>query len=244
MIHIRVVTPIVRRDFRSPEEIGALEHPGLRISHTCVDIGPASIESAFEETVAAPGAVIKIVEAEREGADAVVIDCLGDIGMHAGREAVTIPVVGAGQSSMQVAAMLGHRFSILTTFERVFHLNENQAKIYGVHEKLASLRAVDTAVLDLDKQTDILVEKMVEQGVMAICEDGAHVLLFGCTGMEHVADAVARGLRQRGYDVPVVEPLTTAIRMAETLVRLGLRQSKLIYPHPPVKLIQGYPLPA
>jgi allantoin racemase len=239
-MHIRIITPIVTRDFRTPDDLAELARPGLDLSHTFVDLGPASIESAFEESLAAPGVIAKLIEAERGGAEAVVIDCLGDIGMHVGRELTRIPIVGAGEASMHVAAMLGHRFSILTTLKRVFHLNENQAKIYGVFDKLASLRAVDLSVLELETDEATLTQKMVEQGVKAIEEDGAHVLLFGCTGMYRVARGVAAGMRLRGYDVPVVEPLSTAVHFAQMLVNLQLPFSKITYPYPPPKVVEGY----
>jgi allantoin racemase len=187
--------------------------------------------------------VLKIIQAEQEGVDAVVIDCVGDIGMEAGRESVQIPVIGAGQAGMLVAASLGHRFSILTTLERTLHLNERQALVYGIADKLASLRAVDFPVLQLREGTDELVKRLLVEAKAAIEEDGAHVLLFGCTGMKHVADALAVALRERGYDLPVVEPLTTAIRYAEMLVQLGLRPSKITYERPPSKAIVGYQLP-
>jgi Asp/Glu/hydantoin racemase len=41
--------------------------------------------------------------------------------------------------------------------------------------------------------------------------------------------------RMEGYGVPVVEPLIAAVGLAETFVRLGLRQSKLSYPKPSEK---------
>jgi allantoin racemase len=242
-MHIRVVTPIVTHEFRTPQEIKELTHPGLMITHTSVDLGPASIESAFEETMAGPGAVLKMIQAEQDGVDAVVIDCVGDIGMEAGREAVKIPVVGAGQAGMLVAASLGHRFSILTTLERTLHLNERQAQVYGIADKLASLRAVDFPVLQLREDINELVKRLLVQAVAAIEEDGAHVLLFGCTGMKHVADAVAVGLQEQGYDVPVVDPLTTAVRFAEMLVHLKLKPSKITYSNPPSKTIIGYTFP-
>jgi allantoin racemase len=144
---------------------------------------------------------------------------------------------------MIVAASLGHRFSILTTLERTLHLNEQQALAYGVASKLASLRSVDFPVLRLREDISELVERLVAQGKAAIEEDGAHVLLFGCTGMKHVADSVAVALRSDGFDVPIVEPLTTAIRYAEMLLLLGLRPSKITYPLPPSKTIVGYSLP-
>jgi allantoin racemase len=224
-------------------DLEIISYPELEFSHRFIDNGPESIESELDEILAAPDTAAKIVEAEREGVDAVVIDCLGDPGMKAGREATKIPVIGAGETSMHVAAMLGHRFSIITTLDRVCHMNENQAKIYGVHEKFASCRAVNTPVLDLEQSTQTLIRDLVDAGELAIREDGAHVLLFGCTGMSKVAIAVEEGLKNRGFDVPVVEPLSTAIHFAYMILQLGYRYSGITYPLPPQKTIVGYSFP-
>jgi Asp/Glu/hydantoin racemase len=43
---------------------------------------------------------------------------MGDPGLNAGKEAVDIPVLGIGQTSMNYAKNLGDKFSILPTLER------------------------------------------------------------------------------------------------------------------------------
>lgn len=50
--------------------------------------------------------------------------------------------------------------------------------------------------------------------------------------MNRVAEAVVSGLRECNYCVPVVEPLTAAIRVAEVPVKLYLCFSKVTYPFP------------
>ena len=90
---VRVVTPITTWGFRDKSEFRALERPGLTISHVEIETGPASIECEYDEALAVPGTIAKIVEAERDGCDAVVIDCMGDPGLASGRECVSIPVL-------------------------------------------------------------------------------------------------------------------------------------------------------
>lgn len=63
---------------------------------------------------------------------------------------------------------------------------------------------------------------MVEQGKKAIEEDGAEVLILGCTGMTGMAQKLSEAL-----GVYVIDPLPTAVKLAETLVSLKLSQSKL-----------------
>lgn len=214
---------------------------GSEIEVFSLDRGPASIESEYEEVLAAPETVAKVVEAEAKGAEAVVIDCMLDPGLDAAREKVSIPVVGPAKASTHVAAMLGHRFSIVTVVERLVAPFYKRVRAYGLAEKLASVRAIEVPVLELHQNREAAVPLLVEQAVKAIDGDGAHVIVFGCTGMAGLAQEVRLGLEGRGYPVPVVDPSITALRVAEALVDLGLSQSKRTYPAPPQKTIVGYP---
>jgi len=72
---------------------------------------------------------------------------------------------------------------------------------------------------------------MIEAAVKAVEEDGANVIVFGCTGMRRYAERIAEEMKK--YGVPLVEPLSAAVNVAVALVRLGLSQSKVSYPVPP-----------
>ena len=77
---------------------------------------------------------------------------------------------------------------------------------------------------------------LVEEAVIAVEEDGAEALIFGCTGLMGCAGAVREGLLKRGIDVPVIDPIPTAVSIAAALCRVGLSQSRLTFPTPPEKL--------
>lgn len=51
--------------------------------------------------------------------------------------------------------------------------------------------------------------------------------------MRRYAERLAEEMEK--YGVPVVEPITAAVNVAEILVRLRLMQSKVTYPKPPEK---------
>lgn len=239
---IRVVIPIVAEGVRDEEDFRGLGSAGTEISVVRIDRGPASIETAFDTALATPDTIRRIVEAERDAMDAVVIDCMDDPGMEAGRELVSIPVVGPSQASMHLAAMLGHRFSIVTILdERSVAPFENQARVYGVFERLASVRWVEIPVLELHQDRNRLVQDLVRESAAAIERDGAHVIIFGCTGMLGYADQVRQGLERLGLgSVPVIDPIPAAVRLAEALVDLRLSHSKRTYPPPPRKRIAGF----
>ncbi len=240
---LRIVTPITTARFAHVSQFAPVARPDTEVSHVGIARGPASIESAFDEALAVPDTLAQIIEAERDGADAVVVNCMGDPGVKAGREAVDIPVIGPCEASMHLAAMLGHTFSVLTVLARLRTQFENQAKVYGLREKLSSVRSVEIPVLDLDADRPWMEDALVDEAQHAVECDGAHVLIFGCTGMIGSAERVQRGLAARGYgDVPVIDPMVAAIGLAESLVGMRLSHSKRTYPLPPAKPIAGYDL--
>lgn len=240
MIHVRIVSPVVVGTARDPAELKALERPGLAVSRVKIKHGPASIESEFEDALAVPETVALIVQAVAERADAAVIDCMADPGLHAAREAVTIPVLGPCETGMHVAASLGHKFSIVTALARGRPTFENLARLYGCADKLASVRAVDLPVLELDDDRERMTRLLGDEARRAVVEDHADCILFGCSGMFGAAQAVREALLADGIDVPVIDPVPTAVRVAAALVEAGLSHSKTAYPPPPQKPRPGY----
>ena len=239
-IHVRVVTPIITEGFRHDSDAQALASEGVKVDFVNIATGPASIECDYEIMMAQPATIARIVEAERQGADAVVIDCMGDPGLFGARECVTIPVLGPMQTAMSLAAMLGHKFSVVTVLNRILPMIETQAAVYGFTSKLASARSVNIPVLELEKDMAATRRALVAAAKKAVVEDGADYIIFGCTGMMGCAEAVHEGLLQEGFDVPVIDPVPTAVNMAAAVVRSTLSHSKQAYPMPPAKVIKSY----
>ncbi|RJS88964.1 hydrogenase expression protein HupH [Candidatus Bathyarchaeota archaeon] len=204
--------------------------PGTEIDSIGIERGPSSIESRYDEILAIPEIVKRVKEAEEEGVDACVINCFGDPGVRASREVVKIPVVGPCEASLLVAASLCNKFSVITVLKSVIGMIEENAKIYGISEKLASVRAVDIPVLELHSDPERTAKALAVEGRKALEEDGAELLVLGCTGMTGMAERLSKEL-----GVYVIDPLPTAVKFAETLVALGLSHSKLAFPKPPEK---------
>ena len=93
-IHIQVVTPITTKGFRSPEDATKLEFDGVKVDFVNIQTGPASIECNYEIMLSQPGTIARVIEAEREGADAVVIDCMGHPACSARANASASPCSG------------------------------------------------------------------------------------------------------------------------------------------------------
>lgn len=239
-MHIRMITPVITTDIRSLAELDDLRAPDIEFSHAVLDHGPSSIECEYDHALAVPDTVRRAEEAERDGVDAIVIDCMADPGLHAARERVSIPVIGPGETSMHLAAMLAHKFSIVTILESVRPMLENLAKVYGVADKLASIGVVDVPVLELKDRLEEVHEKLALRAIRAVEDDHAGLIVLGCTGFLGCADAIVRALEARGHQVPVIDPIPATISIAQALVKARLTHSKHSYATPRHKPVVGY----
>lgn len=233
-MQILILSPITTKDFFDLEAVVRLlraeEAPGprqgrrpthklrpeTRLSHTTLARGPAAIESEADEKAALPEILAELKRAEAGGVDAVVINCMGDPGVAEGRATVNIPVIGPAEVSMQLAARLCGRFSIVTILDSVIEPLKKLAKRYGVVKKLASVRAIGMHVLDLKKNRREMMARLTQESLHAIEKDGAEGIILGCTGMVGCAAELRQALKKRGYaGVPVIDPLIAAIRAVD-----------------------------
>ena len=114
--------------------------PGTVIRAVESAFGPPSIEGAYDDAFAVPGLLKRIKEGEAEGADAHVIACFDDTGLDAARALANAPVVGIGEAGFFAAAMLAHRFSVVTTLSRSVPVLENNLLRYGLDRRCARVR--------------------------------------------------------------------------------------------------------
>jgi len=192
--------------------------------------GPNSIESSYEEYLSIPETVLRVVDAQKKGYQGAILGCFGDPGIDAIREMVQIPVVGPGEASMLIAAMLGHKFSIVTILDNVIPSMEMHAKIIGIDSKLASIRSVNIPVLELAKDLESAKKKIIEESRNAKEHDGADTIILGCMSMAFLG--VSNEL-QKTLGIPVINPAIVSLKILESLVICNLTHSKMAYPSPP-----------
>jgi len=240
---IHIITPIITRGIRTEDDSKPYLRPDLEVSYSLLDIGPATIESEVDEALAIPDTIIKAMEAEKAGADAIIIDCMGDPGLNACREAVSIPVIGPCQTATHIASMLGGTFSFITVLERLRPMIRHIISGYGLEKNYASFESVDVPVLDIEECMEALMSGLIDKSIKAVTEDHAGAIVLGCTGFLGCAEAITKGLLAKGINVPVIDPIPLAIHIADTLVKTGLTHSKTIYPFPGKKKRVGFNIP-
>ena len=185
-------------------------------------MGPVSIEGFYDEAFAVTGMLGCIREADRDGADAHVIACFDDTGLDAARAAAKAPVIGIGEAGFHIASLIAARFAVVTTLGVSIVPIEHNLKKYGLVERCARVRAAEVPVLALEERNADALAKISAEITAAIRNDRAEAIVLGCAGMADLAAelAVVHGL-------PVVDGVAAAVTLAESLVRLGLKTSRL-----------------
>jgi len=212
-VHIRLINPNTTAAMTATIRQAAeqLAAPSTTVSATQPDAGPVSIESHFDEAVSAVGVAEEVLKGEREGnIDAYVVACFGDPGLLAARELTRAPVIGIAEAAFHMATLISTRFSIVTTLGRTGIIAEHLLEQYGFSHHCRRIRAAEIPVLD--------------------DEDGIGAIVLGCGGMANLTHAISHEV-----GLPVVEGVSAALKLAESLVGLGLHTSKfgdLDYPRP------------
>ncbi|CCE08365.1 putative hydantoin-racemase [Bradyrhizobium sp. STM 3843] len=204
--------------------------PATRIVGRTARFGAASIEGHYDEALATIGMLKEVAEGDKAGADAHVIACFGDPGLLAARELSAAPVLGIAEAAMHAASFIATRFSIVTTLSRTKVIAEHLVRNYGMEHICRKVRAVDVAVLDLDKPEANVRGVLLGECRNALSEDGIGAIVLGCAGMADLAQDLSAEL-----GIPVIDGVAAAVRFAEALVGLGLKTSKhgdLAFPLP------------
>jgi allantoin racemase len=211
--------------------------PGTEIVGLTPTIGADSVEGNFESYLAAVAVMNAVVTYDGDF-DAVIQAGYGEHGREGLQELLDVPVVDITEAAASIACLLGHKYSVVTTLDRTLPLIEDRLLLAGLLSRCASVRSSGLSVLQLEEDQDAAVKAIVTEAERAVREDKAEVICLGCGGMAGL-DAAVRD----ATGVPVVDGVTAAVKLAESLVSLGLSTSKVrTYAPPRVKRIDGWPL--
>jgi allantoin racemase len=195
----------------------AVALPGTEIVEWTNREGPPLIDSFYGDYMA--GRPLAIALAALEPApDAVVLAGFGNYGTHAVKEVLDVPVVGLPDAAMAYAMSLCHRFAIITTAPRMIAYTEDLVETLGFAARCASIRAVQLPPIDAPEPS---ADEVVAALATEAAATGADLVILGGSRLSPYAAA----LRAR-TSLVVVEPVACAVTLAESLVRIGVRQTK------------------
>ncbi|HKT58285.1 MAG TPA: aspartate/glutamate racemase family protein [Microbacterium sp.] len=218
------------------EAARAVASAGTEIVPITPDFGAESCEGNFESYLAAIAVMDAVVRHDGEY-DAVIQAGYGEHGREGLQELLTVPVVDITEAAASTAMYLGRSYSVVTTLDRTVPLIEDRLIVAGLHDRCASVRSSGMSVLELESEPDRAIEAIVAEAKRAVEEDRAEVIVLGCGGMAELKDRVVERC-----GVPVVDGVQAAVAVAEGLVQLGLKTSKVrTYAPPRPKRVTGFP---
>lgn len=181
--------------------------------------------------------------------NAIVLLGGGDPGYMEAREigrAHRIPITACAHAQMHVAGLLGNKFSIVDIGE-THNMQMYQLVLqYRMTDRCASIRNINyplpTPNFPNDKPIPVerdralrgehsgMLEAAVQESIAALEEDGADVIILGCSAAFWMQPLLQKRLAEIGWDVPVLEGFRCALSVAKTLVDLGVDASGLAFP--------------
>jgi len=209
--------------------LDGIRRPDTELSVVATADGPVSVQSARDVALSIPPMLKIIEQANRDGVDAVIIACFSDPGLEAAKEVSSALVLGIQETSLHVAALLGHKYTILTPLASRIASKEQDVRRFKAEEACASVRALGMTVLETEADPAKTKKRIFEVARAAMEEDGAEVMILGCAGMTGYAEDVEREL-----GIVVLDPTSLTLKVAEGLVDLGIHHCKHGLYAPPV----------
>ncbi|OGN71748.1 MAG: hydantoin racemase [Chloroflexi bacterium GWB2_49_20] len=165
------------------------------------------------------GDIVRLTRQAADKYDAIVISCFYDVGLREAREVSGRSIVTAPcQSATAIASNLGNTFSVLVGRRKWIPKMRENVHLYGHDHRLVSMRTLDLGVLDFQTDHDRTCDRLLVEGRKAIQEDGAEVIILGCT-----AEYGFHEMMQAELGVPVIDAILAPFKYAEFLVDLANR---------------------
>jgi allantoin racemase len=226
VIDVRVVLANPNATVAITEACAALARaagaPGTEIVPWTNREGPPVVDSLGSDYLAG-AALVRGLVALAPRPDAVVLAGFGNYGTGAVKEALDLLVLNMAEAAMACAVPLCHRFAIVTTSPRMIPYTEDVVQAFGFAARCAAVRAVSLPSVDAPPLPDEeIVARLAAEAEQARATSGADLVILGGARLSPYAAA----LRHR-TPLAVVEPVACGIAMAEALVRITLRQSKV-----------------
>lgn len=172
---------------------------------------------AYEALVVAD--IVRLTRKAADRCDAVVIGCFYDVGLREAREVSGRAIVTAPcQSATAIASNLGNTFSVLVGRRKWIPKMRENVHLYGHGRRLVSMRPLDLGVHDFQADHDRTCDRLLTEGRKAVQEDGAEVIILGCT-----AEYGFYKEMQEALGVPVIDAVLAPFKYAEFLADLAGR---------------------
>lgn len=215
-------TDIITRNFERVKRVDT------EISHKYV----AHLRRATDTVFALPillnkvDVIQRIVEAEAEGADGVMVACSGDPGVVEGRTLVDFPVVGPMEAALHLAATYGKKLGVVTVADPSW--SEYCGTIVescGLAGRLAGVERIGVPskeAFTTGFANPAPVREAILVAARRLIEAGANAIVLGSAGLSVIASATDLSAVPE-FGVPIFDALSAGLKMTE--VRIDLHKA-------------------
>ena len=179
---------------------------------------PENIDYYYNKHVVELVVMEDVMRAEAEGFDAVIVGCCYDPGVRVARELVDIPVIGPLEASMQMAAYYGHDYVLVTDHRKALPYMRDLVRLYG-SSHCRDVSCIDWWVTDMIRNTAGVARDAQDAVRKTLQSTSAEAAILACT---IIAASTEKWLRENNAarDIPMLNPNTMALKMAESLADL------------------------
>ena len=200
---------------------------GARDPETEIELHPitggAANPSPFDPVVV--GEILENLRtAVERGFDAFLIDSIVDPALEEGRKIADIPVLGLCESALRYAAMVGGKFSLIATDEKLLPRIAERVATYGFSENLVSIRHmpvergrdIDRGFDDLEARQRVLAA--FREVAMAAARAGADTIITADSVL--MALLAYAELDETGEGIAIIDGISNLVMLGEMAVKV------------------------
>jgi allantoin racemase len=183
--------------------------------------GPTYLDYHYYKNFIVGELIERGIQAERDGYDGVIFGCMLDPGVFEAKENVDIPLIGTHEPTIHLAAMLGHRFAVVTNSDKSAPSMANLVRHYGLEDKCVGSGSIRMSLDEIFDKPEKCKENTLE-AIRWCKERGADVMVAACT-IQSAYFMDAYGLSKETFTIDgltYLDPNITGLKMCEMLVDL------------------------
>ena len=140
-----------------------------------------------------------------------------------------LSLVEENQKNYHIASLLADRFGLLSSTKEPIPVMIKEAKVYGVGDRILSIKALDIPVGEFQQRKDELEAIFVERG-KELRKQGAQLIVPACLAILPALGSDSAERLSRKLGITVLNSNAIALRVAEMLANLKVTQSPLAFP--------------
>jgi allantoin racemase len=201
--------------------------PDVKLSMVSPERTHVEIDSQTDIVLAGPELLELAKAAEQDHCDAVVLYCFSDPIVSACRENLSIPVVGGAQASLLLVPQIARHVGILLADKARIPEKKLWLSTLGLApERISCISAIDFGGKSIWDHREEAFQELLRSGKELQEQANVECLILGCLSFLGMAGRLSDEL-----GIPVIDAAVAAVSTAESLVRQGLKTSRVSY-HP------------